>query len=52
MNNPFRRRRETLTQFQARIARQIGYVPLVFGTSDEQTGRVDRRWWNGKEWKK
>ena len=44
------RKRETLTQYQARIARRIGYVPMVFGT-DGRFGPV-HRWWNGKEWRR
>lgn len=43
-----RRRRETLTQFQDRAERRLGYRPLVFGSDGV------RRYWDRKTqaWRK
>ena len=41
-------KRETLAEYQARMARRLGYVPLVFGT-EGRFGPV-HRWWDGKKW--
>jgi hypothetical protein len=43
-------KRETLAEYQARMGRRLGYVPMVFAT-DGRFGPI-RRWWDGHRWRR